>query len=100
MENVCFLLLVIFSSGCIYTIAKKRFSVPTRSLRAVTRTILACIGASMLCLAFNLTLGAAIIFLIRGVTTHFVTLYTLENLTLLILSVAQGFVFQLWLHDV
>jgi len=47
-------------------------------------------------LAANLTLGAAVILLVRALTPRFVALYTLENLLLLILSAAQAFVFQAW----
>ena len=49
----------------------------------------------MIFLAANVALGAAVILLIRGFTPHFVTLYTLESVLLLVLSAAQAFIFQI-----
>jgi hypothetical protein len=47
-------------------------------------------------LTANLMLGTAVILLIRALTPHFVALYALENLLMLVLSAAQAFVFQAW----
>ena len=60
------------------------------------RALFEWIGASALFVLLNVVLGAVIIMLIRSLTTHFVALYGLQSLLLLALSLAQGFVFQLW----
>ena len=60
------------------------------------RALFEWIGASALFVVFNVVIGAVIILLIRSLTTHFVALYGLQSLVLLVLSLAQGFVFQFW----
>jgi hypothetical protein len=60
------------------------------------RALFEWIGASALFVVLNMTIGAVIILLIRSLTTHFVALYGLQSLMLLVLSFAQGFVFQFW----
>ena len=60
------------------------------------RALLECIGAFAFFLAVNLLLGLAIILIIRSSTHWFMTVYDLENPVLVVLSAAQGFIFQRW----
>ena len=87
--------LAVLSSASAYAIGRAR-PTPGRSIRQTIETMLECVGASTLFLVFNAVMGAAIILLIRTFTTRFVDLYELEDLTLLVLSTVQGFVFRLW----
>ena len=94
MEQAFVILLVAITSAIAYA-ASSRNTI-TRSMRRAIRTLVECVGAFALFLAFNLAAGAAIVFLIRGLTSRFIALYELQSLLLVILSAAQGFVFQLW----
>ena len=78
--------------------AAKALSPPAAaaSILQAVRALLDWAGMFAVFLAANLTLGAAVILLVRALTPRFVALYTLENLLLLILSAAQAFVFQAW----
>ncbi len=58
--------------------------------------LLECIGAAAMFLAVNLALGAGIIIVTRILGLPFVALYALQDVMLLILSILQGFAFQLW----
>jgi hypothetical protein len=79
-----------------YRATKKIQPSRSRSIRDAVSALLEWIGAFAFFLVANLALGVLVIFLIRGFTPQFVALYALENLLLLVLSAAQGFVFQLW----
>jgi len=63
---------------------------------SVLRALFEWIGASAMFVVLNVAIGAVIILLIRSLTTRFVALYGLQNLVLVALSLAQGFVFQYW----
>jgi hypothetical protein len=95
IQNLLLFVLTVLSSACAYAIGRTR-ATSCRSIRQTIETMLECIGASTVFLVFNAILGAAIILLIRTLTTRFVDLYELEDLSLLILSTLQGFVFRLW----
>jgi hypothetical protein len=79
-----------------YKIAIRQVSLKDRPLRPAVETVLECIGASSVFMAVNLILGAAIILATRGWTSLFVSLYIIGDFTLVILSIFQGFLFQLW----
>ena len=70
----------------------------SRDMDAV-RALFEWIGASALFVLLNVVLGAVIIMLIRSLTTRFVALYGLQSLLLLAISLAQGFVFQIWWRE-
>ena len=70
-------------------------AVPSRSIRQAIWALIDWAGMFVIFLAANVALGAAVILLIRGFTPHFVTLYTLESVLLLVLSAAQAFIFQI-----
>lgn len=66
------------------------------SIVQALRALLDWAGMFAIFLAANLTLGGAVILLIRALTPRFVALYALDNLLILVLSAAQAFVFQAW----
>ena len=94
MEQTFVILLVAITSAIAY-FATARNAI-TRPMRQAVRTLVECVGTFALFLGFNLAAGVAIVFLIRGLTSHFIALYELQSLFLVLLSAAQGLVFQLW----
>jgi hypothetical protein len=66
------------------------------SVRQAFRDLFEWIGTSAFFIVLNVALGAAIILLVRTLTSRFIALYDLQSLLLVVFSVAQGFIFQMW----
>jgi hypothetical protein len=96
MRRLFVLGLIVVTSLAAYGIAVKRPGVKDKSLRAAFGEVMECLGTSSIFLAVNLVLSVALILIARGLTGRFVSLYMAADWMLLILSVLQGFVFQLW----
>ena len=96
MEQIFVALSVALTSIIAYQIMVRVGVTRRGSVRRAIVALLDYAGTFVLFLAFNLVVGAAIILLIRTFTQRFIALYYLDNLILVILSAAQGFVFQLW----
>ena len=70
---------------------------PARSMGQAVRALVDWAGMFAIFFGANTALGAVVILLFRGITPHFVPVYKLENIHLLVLSAAQAFIFQkLW----
>jgi hypothetical protein len=54
------------------------------------------VGTGVVFAAFNLATGAAAVFALRVLTGHFVSLYSLDDLMLIVLSLLQGCLWRLW----
>src|SRR5688572_28781963 len=95
MMNMIMLAVVVRSSAVAWFLARRRLV--ARPLAEAVHMLVDCIGTCVLFFACNLVAGALTILLIRGVTSAFVSSYSLDIMTLFILSVGQGFVFRfLW----
>ena len=99
MENIFAFLLIVSSSAGAYAIGRTTWPASGRSIREAIEILLECVGASAVFLVFNIVFGAAIILLIRTLTTRFLSLYQLGDIVVPVLSIVQGFVFQLWWRD-
>ena len=89
--------LVAVTSLAAYLIGiRQSAGIKDKSLIQALFLLLECVGTFAAFLAINVCLGAAIILIIRSTTTTFVSLYVLVDVMLIILSVLQGFAFQLW----
>ena len=66
------------------------------TMRDAIRAFFEWAGTFSIFLAINLLFGASIVLFIRTFTPRFVSLYTLQNVLLLVLSAAQAFVFHHW----
>lgn len=100
MEEIFVVLLVLITSTIAYRATGRSRAAGPGSLRVAIHALLDYVGAFAVFVIFNLSAGAIFILLIRGFTPYFVGLYQLKNPMLLVLSAAQGFVFQLWWrHD-
>ena len=99
MQEVFIILLVLLTSAIAYRIV--RWHTGSRpSISTAAQALFEWLGFFALFFALNLFIGACIIVLFRNLTPRFVALYDLENILLLVLSAAEGFVFQrLWKWD-
>jgi hypothetical protein len=89
-------LLTFVSSAATYVWAVRRGVSDPSGLRTAARIILECVGTAMAFLAVNVVLGTGIILAIRSATPMFVPVYAINPPLLCVLSLLQGFVFQLW----
>jgi len=79
-----------------YLIGRGRLGLaPARLRHAVGRT-LDCVGLGIVFLLANLAIGAAVILTLRMATGAFVSMYILNDSTLLTLSMLQALVVQWW----
>jgi hypothetical protein len=58
--------------------------------------LMECVGLCVIFMIANVGLCVGIVFLIRGLTSTFVSPYIASDLTLVTVSALQGFVFRLW----
>lgn len=77
-------------------LAMRRSGSPVRGLGAAVRQVLELAGFAALFLLANLALGLAIVLGIRSVSSLFVSVYVLDDVSLVALSVLQGAVFFCW----
>ena len=69
------------------------------SLRAALGRLLECLGAVAVFAAINLTLAAALILGVRTFTGWFASLYLLDDIVWIIVSLVQGIAWSLWRPD-
>jgi len=97
MDKLYVPLLILLSSACGYLYARRRWSVGEPTLRQAIRTSLELIGCWMLVYGANLLFGLLLILLIRRLTGFFISLYVLNGIMLVLLTVLQALVFYyLW----
>jgi hypothetical protein len=96
MEVLFVFLLAFASSAAAYVWAIRRGISDPSGLRPAARTILECVGTAMVFLAINVVLGTAVILAFRSATPIFVPVYAINPPLLTVLSLLQGFFFQLW----
>src|SRR5262249_42354245 len=94
VSSIFVIFLTIITSLVAYQLAIAKRGTKRVAIRPAIRALLEWIGVFTLFLVINLTLGATVILLIRALTPQFLALYDLENPLFLILSAAQGFIFQ------
>jgi hypothetical protein len=97
VDTIFIFLLVIFTSSIAYHANKRKPSEETTTMRAAVGAFFEWVGTLFLFFAANLGVGVVVVLLMRAVTGQFLSLYLFENVYLLLLSVAQAFVFHyLW----
>ncbi|HWN92596.1 MAG TPA: hypothetical protein VNQ15_14345 [Verrucomicrobiae bacterium] len=74
----------------------RRAGAETRQLGRALLLALELIGTAALFLIANLALGVLIVLTIRSVSSHFVSIYVLNDVSLVGLSILQGVVFFCW----
>jgi hypothetical protein len=83
------------TSTLIFFFAVKKLSLQPNLLQQAFREFAECIGASIVFFFLNVTIGFVGVFLVRGVW-RFLGLYILSGFMLVIFSLLQGFLFQMW----
>jgi hypothetical protein len=69
-------------------------------LQAALARTLEMIGTAAVFFAVNLTLGVTAILAVRSLTNVFVSVYLIDDVSLLLLSALQGVIFATWRHTV
>src|ERR1051325_6379232 len=87
--------LVGLTSGAIFVFAIRVLGLQSRVLITTMRELAQCVGASVIFFLVNVTIGVSVVFLIRWFG-KFVPLYAMANWSLLLFSLVQGFLFQMW----
>ena len=95
MDNLFGSILVVITSIATYGITR-RHAAESASVRHAFRIVLECLGASTVFLGINAALGTLVILGLRSFTPLFLSVYVLNDLMLIVLSILQGFVFHLW----
>ena len=96
MESLFPLGIVLLSSlGC-YLVGRRIGRRTRRSLWASVRRMLEGVGMGALCFGLNLGLGMGLVLAVRSLTPWFLSIYLANDVSLLALSILQGFTLCLW----
>ena len=74
----------------------RRLGLPGRALGAAAGAMLEAVGISVVFLLVNFAVGAAVILGLRVVTSWFVSIYILDDVSWLGVALVQGLTFQAW----
>lgn len=96
MESLVLLGLVAVTSIGAYALGVGRLGLRREALRAATGRALECLGLALAFSAANFVLGFGLILAARAVLRDFVSLYVVNDVTLVILSLVQALVFAWW----
>ena len=99
MQSLILISIVVVSTLAALVATVRSGFVPRDGWRPALWTALGLIGASAVFFVLNLTIGVAAILLVRSVTPLFVSIYVLNDVTLVGLSLLQGLVFGVWYRD-
>ena len=95
-----FIPLLIASTSVLVAVAGRRgLQLSPAALRRAMGKTFECVGVMLAFFALNLAIGIAGVFLWRYLTRTFLSLYNLNDLTLLGLSFLQGLLFQWWRYE-
>lgn len=96
MRQTGFLLLLVVTTSLLAGLLIRKPAAGSRSLGRAVLAVLEMAGIAALFLAGNLLLGAATVLAIRGASSVFVSIYMLNDVSLVALSILQGAVFFFW----
>ncbi|SRR5574338_349617 len=77
-------------------LALRRSGVETRGLAATLGDVFALAGTVTLFYLANVALGLGVVLGIRSMSSHFISVYVLDDSSLMVLSLLQGVVFFCW----
>ena len=97
MEHLFIVILAGLTSVAAYVVGVKGLGLSGCGLRVALYTTLECVGAMLVFLLVNLTVGMIAILTGRMLTGGFVSLYLASDLMLVVLSFLQALIFQGWL---
>jgi hypothetical protein len=96
MQVVLILALVAITSIAAYLVGRRRLDLAPGGLRSAAVRLLECLGLAVLFLLGNQALGVAVIVAARAVTGGFVSLYMVDDVSLVVLSLFQALLFAWW----
>ena len=96
MQGLFVLVLVGLTSMAAALFAVRRLAWPAAALASGARVALELLGAGLVCFVVNLGLGVGVILLVRALSPRPVSVYVLNDVALLVLSLLQGLVLQGW----
>ena len=82
-----------------YSVGSRRLGLPSARLGHAVGRALDCIGLGLVFLALNLLVGGAVVLGLRLATGRFVSLYVLNDVTVLLVSLLQGLIAQWWREE-
>ena len=94
--GIFMLTLVGLTSIGTYLVGVQWLRLPARVLRPALDKMLECVGATLLFAALNVGLAAAVVLALRSVTGRFLSVYVVNDVTWLALSLLQGLAFHWW----
>lgn len=86
----------VLTSGLAYACGRCVLRLSHRELSEAWRAALDCVWLSMVFFALNLSLGVVGVFVSRVASGIFISLYDVVDVTVLLVSLLQGVVFQVW----
>ncbi len=96
MRQTGFLLMLAVTTSLLAGFLVPKAVAGNRSLGRAVLAVVEMVGIAALFLAGNLVLGAAIVLAIRAASSVFVSIYMLNDISLVALSILQGAVFFCW----
>jgi len=90
------LALVGLTTAGAHLVGRRGFRLSEKQLWPAVSRMFEGIGMGLAFFAINLLAGAIFILAVRRVTGRFVSVYHVEDLSLLVLSLLQGLIFQWW----
>jgi hypothetical protein len=96
LKQLFLLFLVAATSLLAYLVGRRVLAWPARGLAGAVARALELIGMSVLCLIVNLAVGLLVILALRALGVLFITVYLLDDASLVALSVLQGLVLGIW----
>ena len=100
MPGLFLLGLAVLTSALAYVLVVRAFGWSPRVLRGAALQALELLGMSAVFLALNLAVGLFVVLATRTLTPAFISVYLLNDNTLLALSLLQGLVFGAWRSNV
>lgn len=96
MRTVSVFVLVGLTSLAAYLVGTRRLGLSRPGLRHAVQATLETVGLAAVFLVANLALAALALAVARGAAGRFVSVYALDDLTLVVTSLFQGFLFRWW----
>ena len=96
MRTVSVLVLVGLTSLAAYLVGTRHLALSRPGLGHAVQATLEAIGLATVFLVANLGLAALALALIRGAGGHFIAVYAVDDLALVLASLFQGFLFRWW----
>lgn len=96
MGNVFLIVLFSISSVLLAALAVRRLRLPLRTLGRAGSALLQLAGLWLICFLANATIGILAIIAIRTLTPVFLSIYVLNDPSVVLVSGLQAFVLQAW----